>query len=247
MSVEFDRFMSQYERPREAQAALLAEILKRNADTEFGREHGFGTIRTPADYQRQVPIRLWADIAPYVERMVEGQSGVLTAEQPYFYHRTTGTSGKPKMIPVTRRCETLSTLTLRQWVLKALQDNPQMLKGRAMAVLSTAIDGYTAQRQAYGTVSGSIYFRVPPALRKAYAHPYDVCAIESIACRRYALMRYVLDKECSFAFTGNPMGLVAAFDFAEKNSEILIRDIHDGTLAPEFPLPDALYAAALSE
>lgn len=244
---EIDRFMAQYDLPRETQAALLASILKRNSGTRFGREHGFAKIGNPADYQRQVPIRQWAEMAPYVDRVVEGEAGVLTREPPFFYHRTTGTTGKPKMIPVTRRCESLSKITHRMWVLKALRDNPEMLSGGVMAVLNTVIDGYTPRREAYGTVSGNIYFRVPKILRKAYSHPYDVFAVENINARRYAMMRYALDKDCSFAFTGNPMGLVTAFDFADRNSEVLIRDIHDGTLAADFPLPDALHAAALNQ
>jgi GH3 auxin-responsive promoter len=244
---EIDRFMAQYDSPRETQAALLASILKRNAGTRFGQEHGFAKIRNPADYQRQVPVRQWAEIAPYVDRVMEGAPRVLTEESPYYYNRTTGTIGKPKMIPVTRRCEDLSKITHRLWVLKALRDNPSMLKSGVMAVLNTAIDGYTPRREAYGAISGNIYFRLPQMLRKAYCHPYDVFTVAEVAARRYALMRYALDKECSFAFTGNPMGLVTVFDFADKNSEVLIRDIHDGTLAPEFPLPDALHAAALNQ
>jgi hypothetical protein len=244
---EIDRFMRQYDSPRETQGALLASILRRNAATEFGKEHGFAGIRTAADYQRQVPIRQWVDIAPYVDGVIEGRPGVLTKERPFFYHRTTGTTGKPKMIPVTRRCEALSKITHRFWVLQALRDNPRMLDGRVMAVLNTVIDGYTPRREAYGTVSGNIYFRLPAILRRAYSHPYDVYAVENVEARRYALMRYALDKACSLALTGNPMGLVTAFDFADKHSETLIRDIHDGTLSPDFPLPDALHAAALNQ
>jgi hypothetical protein len=240
-------FMRQYGATRRTQEALLHSILRRNAGTVFGKEHGFRRIGTPGDYQRQVPIRTWAGIAPYVDAVVEGQPAVLTKEKPFFYHRTTGTTGKPKMIPVTRRCEALSKLTHKMWVFRALLDNPDMLKGRVTAVLNTVIDGYTPRHQAYGTVSGNIYFRLPALLRKAYSHPYDVYAIEDINARRYALLRYALDKNCSFAFTGNPNGLSTTFDFADKHSETLIRDIHDGTLAGEFRLPDALYAKALNE
>jgi hypothetical protein len=247
MQGEIDRFMRQYDSPQETQAVLLASILRRNAPTEFGREHGFARIRTAADYQRQVPIRQWVDIAPYVDGVIEGRPGVLTKERPFYYHRTTGTTGKPKMIPVTRRCEALSKITHRLWVLQALRDNPGMLKAGVMAVLEPAIEGYTPRREACGAVSGNIYYRLPAILRRAYSHPYDVYVAEGIEARRYALMRYALDKECSFAFTGNPMGLVTAFAFADKNSETLIRDIHDGTLSAQFPLPDALHAAALNQ
>ena len=74
-----------------------------------------------------------------------------------------------------------------------------------MAVLNTVIDGYTPRREAYGTVSGNIYFRLPAILRRAYSHPYDVYA-ENVEARRYALTRYALDKECSLRLHRQPHG-----------------------------------------
>src|SRR5690348_7958731 len=119
-----DSFMRQYAAPREIQQALLRRILRRNASTAFGREHGFGRVGTPQDYQRQVPIRQWVDISPYVDSIIEGRPAVLTKEPVYFFQRTTGTTGTPKMIPMTRRCLAAAKLTHRIWVYRALLDNP---------------------------------------------------------------------------------------------------------------------------
>ena len=69
----FDLFMRQFGAAKETQTALLQDILHRNADTEFGREHGFRTANTVEAYQRQVPIRQWSDIAPYVDRVIDGR------------------------------------------------------------------------------------------------------------------------------------------------------------------------------
>jgi len=46
----------------------------------------------------------------------------------------------------------------------------------------------------------------------------------------------------SFAFTGNPSSLLGIFDFADRHSETLIKDIHDGTLAAKFDVPDPIRA-----
>ena len=54
---------------------------------------------------------------------------MLTTKAASLDHRTSGTTGKPKMIPVTRRCEALSKITHRFWVLQALKDNPRMQAG----------------------------------------------------------------------------------------------------------------------
>ena len=39
-----------------AQAAKLREIVDRNADTDYGRKHGFASIRTIEDYRKAVPV-----------------------------------------------------------------------------------------------------------------------------------------------------------------------------------------------
>ncbi len=228
------------------QRALLRSILRRNKDTVFGREHGFGDMRTIADYQRRVPIREWAQLIPYVEAVIAGQSDTLTREPPYFYHRTTGTTGKPKMIPFTRRCLEASRLTHRIWAYRNALDNPGLLKGKVLALLNAGVDGYTERREAYGSVSGNIYFRLPPIVRRAYSHPYDIYHVENVEARRYTLMRYAVEQSCSFACTGNAAGLLAMFEFADRHGETLIRDIHDGSLAAKFDLPNHARAMALN-
>jgi hypothetical protein len=244
---ELGRFLQQYASPRQTQQALIAGMISRNADTAFGREHGFGSIKTVQDYQRQVPIREWHQISPYVDAMIEGRREVLVSEAPYFYHRTTGTTGKPKMIPFTRRCEAASRLTHRIWVYKTLMDNPHLFKGRIMAILNAGVDGYTERRETYGSVSGNIFFRMPQIVRRAYSHPYDVYHITSIEARRYALLRFAVEQSCSFIFTGNPSSLLGAFEFCDQHSERLIRDIHDGGLSTDFEISDSLRCLTINE
>ena len=65
------RFMRQYGAAQKTQQTLIKGILRRNAGTVFGKEHGFGKIRTIQDYQRKVPIRNWAEISPYVDAVIE--------------------------------------------------------------------------------------------------------------------------------------------------------------------------------
>ena len=46
---EAARFRRATRRVREEQARLLRHLLRRNADTEFGRRHGFASIAAIAD------------------------------------------------------------------------------------------------------------------------------------------------------------------------------------------------------
>ncbi|MGG7380148.1 GH3 family domain-containing protein, partial [Escherichia coli] len=42
--------------PERVQQTVLQGILKYQADTGFGRDHGFEHIGTPADFRRQLPV-----------------------------------------------------------------------------------------------------------------------------------------------------------------------------------------------
>jgi hypothetical protein len=241
------QFMRQYGKVRETQGTLLDGIVGRNRNTAFGQEHGFGGIASIADYRRQVPIRVWGEISPYIDRVVGGGHDTLIAERPVLYHWTSGTTGKPKMIPFTRECEAATRTTLNAWLCKALLDNPELLDGKVFALLNAGVDAYTESQIPYGSVSGNIYFRMPRAMRHAYSNTYDVYHIEDIAARHYTLLRFGLNQDCSFLMSGNPTGFRSVFELADRMSELLIRDIHDGTLCNRFDVPMHIRAAAVTD
>src|SRR5438128_11289683 len=82
--------------PDQAQARVLRALLRDNADTVFGREHGFATIGSAAEYARQVPIRDYEALRPYIDRIMAGEAGVLTAAAPFMFTTSSGTTRDPK-------------------------------------------------------------------------------------------------------------------------------------------------------
>lgn len=98
-----DRFVSLLAdgRAQETQDVLFAECVTANADSAFGAEHRFASLRSLQDFRQAVPIRHYPELSPWVERSVEGESKVLTAQAPIRFWKTTGTTSLPKRIPVT--------------------------------------------------------------------------------------------------------------------------------------------------
>ena len=64
--------------PVQAQDGLLRQILKANAETEFGRHHGFGAITSFRQFQEQVPISAYEDLEPYITAEMQGRPNQLT-------------------------------------------------------------------------------------------------------------------------------------------------------------------------
>ncbi len=87
--------------PATVQNRLLLDIIQRNRATAFGKDHGFAAIRSLADYRQQVAIGDYERLRPYVERAENGEAQVLTEAPVRDVHLTSGSTGAPKLIPVT--------------------------------------------------------------------------------------------------------------------------------------------------
>jgi hypothetical protein len=90
------------ERCEELQRERLRTILEKNAGTEFGQAHGFGEIGSVEEYRRRVRPTTSADYHDGWERMAQGEQGVLCADRPQSFAVSSGTTGKPKLIPLTK-------------------------------------------------------------------------------------------------------------------------------------------------
>src|SRR5690606_20946616 len=99
---ELRHFESALQAPREVQERRLRVILRANAETRFGREHGFSAVQSIRDFQRCVPESSWAAVEPWIERIKGGERNVLTAEQPLHFERTSGSGAHRKDIPYTQ-------------------------------------------------------------------------------------------------------------------------------------------------
>ena len=91
--------------PVETQRRVLARLLKAASWTRFGRHHGFGTIRTVAEYQARVPLRtyeqLWDDyLKPHYPRF---ENLTWPGLIPYLALTSGTTQGATKYIPVSRQ------------------------------------------------------------------------------------------------------------------------------------------------
>ena len=116
---------------REPGAQARARSCSATPETEYGREHGFASIGSLADYASAVPVVTYEDIAERVKRMANGESNVLTAEDPVMFARTSGTTGEPKLIPVTPTCRGRDHADqMRTWLYHAQKDHPGIFAAR---------------------------------------------------------------------------------------------------------------------
>lgn len=88
----------------ETQAAQLMALVRRAADTRFGRDHDFAALHTVRDYQRAVPVRRYEDFwRDYWQPAFPAFRDATWPGKVLYLAVSSGTtSGRTKYIPVTR-------------------------------------------------------------------------------------------------------------------------------------------------
>ena len=130
------------ESPIEVQRGVFDTLVSNGRETKFGKEHHFDNIHSYEDFRKNVPVRDYNAISPYIERIRHGEDYVLWNQKIPWYAKSSGTSAdKSKFIPIS----------------------PDNLKGCHMkgfqALLASYINSHQDSRLFYGkslTLGGSV-------------------------------------------------------------------------------------------
>jgi len=230
--------------PASAQLEKLMEIISANAETVYGKEHGFASIKTAADFQNAVPINEYDTLQPYITRVSEGEQNVLTREMPFMFATTSGTTGARKLIPITRSYVKEFRKASVSSGYHLLRSFPGVAKGVTLSVFSPAEEGRTPADIPYGAISGRLYLEEPPLVKKYVSPlPYELFLIKDYESRYYSLLRCALMLPISSIYTLNPSTIVVLARRLNVYADRLIADVEHGTLKPPAELPEPIMAA----
>ena len=88
--------------PMETQQKVFQNLLASAKETQFGKDHNFSEIKSFEDFAKQVPIRDYEKLRPYVDRVVNGEENILWKGKPIYFAKTSGTTSGAKYIPLTK-------------------------------------------------------------------------------------------------------------------------------------------------
>lgn len=88
--------------PIDVQRETLVDLLRKAAGTEYGQRYDFASLWTREQYRERVPVIHYEEVAPYAERMMNGEQGLLWPTPVKWFAKSSGTTAaRSKFIPVS--------------------------------------------------------------------------------------------------------------------------------------------------
>lgn len=213
----------------EDQQNILKGLIKAARNTEFGNDHGFGSIQSYGEFVKQVPIRDYEQIKPYIEKIKEGRHNILWKGKPIYFAKTSGTTSGVKYIPITKESIPNHINTARDALLCyiALSGNSEFTKGK-MIFLSGSPELDRVGGVPTGRLSGIVNHHVPRYLRRNQLPDYETNCIEDWETKLAKIVQETIDQNMTL-ISGIPPWMQMYFDrLIEKSGKKV------GDLFPEF-------------
>ncbi len=235
-------------RVAQSQEQVLTRILRANAGTEFGREHGVGSVRSVGDFRRRVPVRTSDEVAPWIERVAGGEPNVLTAAPVTRFGVTSGSSAASKLVPYTRALLEEFQTGIAPWAFYMFRRRPQLLSGTSYWSITPVAArethtrggipvGFEDERRYLGRAGRWVAETSMPM-------PSAVSRIEEIDRFRYVTLRLLLEQESlAWVSVWNPTFLTLLMDPLVGWHERLLADLEAGTISADGVAPEVLARA----
>jgi GH3 auxin-responsive promoter len=243
---EYARFHRAARRVEGEQNAILMRVLAANADTEFGRSHGFSSIRTAREYQQRVPLREYEDYREWIGQIASGSSNVLSRERVRMLEPTSGSSSASKLIPYTDSLQREFEAGIRAWIADLFLHCPDLMAGQAYWAVSPAAAQVSNPRDGeipIGFEDDTSYVGgwQSRLVQSVMAVPSKVRLISDMDTFRYVTLLFLLRSEnLRLISVWNPTFLLLLTDRLAEWGEELAEDLANGTIRGGEALPPGL-------
>jgi len=236
-----DRFHRGVVDPRAAQHQALQRVLASLRGTRTEQNFSLTSVQDLAGLRAAVPIRSYDDHAAGLHALAAGDERALLAEPVRSFVKTSGTTGVPKLLPVTDTWAREVADAQALWVLAMVAEQEAVTRGRALTTVGAATEGLTPSGKPYGSNTGRMQRAQPWLVRRRMAVPFDVFTLPDAELRHYCLLRLALAQDVRTWTTANPSTLLVLARAFQQHRDALERDLADGTLChgPARELPAA--------
>jgi hypothetical protein len=222
------------ERPDAIQRQLLSTILFSQRDTQFGRRHAFASIRSYEEFVRAVPVLGYEDLRQDIEGQEQNGEFLFNAERPVHYVQTSGTTGKPKYVPLIRSAIDWISQYQRLFAYAQWSGVSGIYEGQVLVIAGQTVEGYLPGGSPYGSMSGLMNEGLPQAIRQKSVLPDGILRVADV---RFKYLRMaacaVAAGTLSVLATPNPSTILKLLEVIRSEFSHLVEAL---TVGPRHPI-----------
>ncbi|WP_221389617.1 GH3 auxin-responsive promoter family protein [Dyadobacter sp. NIV53] len=218
-------------RSMEIQEEWREKLVKKAADTQFGKDHNFKDIRSYADFQRAVPVNDYEDLKTYINKIKEGENDILWPGKPLYFAKTSGTTSGTKYIPISKDSISNHISSARNAILSYIAETgkAQFLDNKLIFLSGSPVLTETGGVLT-GRLSGISNHHVPAYLRSNQMPSYETNCIEDWETKLDRIIDETIDQPMSL-ISGIPPWVQMYFDRITARTGKKIKDVF-----PDFSL-----------
>ncbi|WP_396192863.1 GH3 auxin-responsive promoter family protein [Flavobacterium sp.] len=205
-------------KPVETQQKVFEALIHLAKNTQFGKDHKFDEIKSFQDFAKQVPIRDYEELKPYVDKVVKGEADVLWKGKPLYFAKTSGTTSGAKYIPLTKESMPFHIQAARNAILSYIHEtgNAHFVDGKMIFLQGSPIleekNGIKL-----GRLSGIVAHFVPSYLQKNRMPSWETNCIEDWETKVDAIVEETINENMS-VISGIPSWVQMYFEKLQEKA-----------------------------
>ena len=211
--------------PVNTQKRVFEQLIADAKHTAFGKDHNFAYINSYEDFVKQVPVRDYEGLKPYVDRVVSGEKDVLWKGQPLYFAKTSGTTSGAKYIPLTKESMPYHIEAARNAILAYVHETGKadFVDGKMIFLQGSPIlDEKNGIK--LGRLSGIVAHYVPAYLQKNRLPSLETNCIEDWETKVDAVVEETVDQDMS-VISGIPSWVQMYFEKLRERKGMPVGDI----------------------
>jgi phenylacetate-coenzyme A ligase PaaK-like adenylate-forming protein len=204
--------------PIETQKTVFQNLILAAKETQFGKDHHFDQIKNFEDFSKQVPIRDYEALKPYVDRVVKGEENILWKGKPLYFAKTSGTTSGAKYIPLTKESMPFHIEAARNAILLYIHEtkNADFVNGKMIFLQGSPIleEKYGIK---LGRLSGIVAHFVPKYLQKNRLPSWETNCIEDWETKVNAIVDETINEDMT-VISGIPSWVQMYFEKLQQRA-----------------------------
>jgi len=211
--------------PIVTQQKVFQELVASAKETQFGKDHNFRTIKTFQEFAKQVPVRDYEQLKPYVDRVVKGEENILWKGKPLYFAKTSGTTSGAKYIPLTKESMPFHIQAARNAILSYIHETGKadFVDGKMIFLQGSPVLEEKNGIQ-LGRLSGIVAHFIPKYLQKNRMPSWETNCIEDWETKVNAIVEETINEDMS-VISGIPSWVQMYFEKLKEKANKPVGEI----------------------